>query len=437
MSNHDVILKTTGLSKRYRIGSKANADLSIKQQMVKLLTQPVQRFKDIRNLSNFDDTASPENVIWALKDVSFEVRRGEMLGIMGANGAGKSTLLKILSRIITPTSGEFWYQGSISSLLEVGTGFNGELTGRENVYLNGSILGMRRAEIDRVFDEIVDFSGVEKFIDTPVKRYSSGMTVRLAFSVAAHLDPDILVLDEVLSVGDAQFSQKSMQKMESIAKDGRTVILVSHSTSAVSRLCDRAIFLAGGAITASGSVEQITGLYLGNTIHTRAVKIWDDAVAPSAEGLVKLISVKIVNSQRETLEIADIRQTLGVEICFQVLQFGKLILPEFQIINDKQEVLFTSIENRTDWVQTPREAGLYTSTGWIEGNFLQEGRYGVNIALSTPSPRAYFLSEKETLYFQVIDPMEGDSARSDFGAKVPGFVSPRLSWSDAGMSGNK
>lgn len=429
MAEKDVILKTTGLSKRYRIGARSRTNLSGPKQILHALARPIQRFKEIRSLSKFDDEASEQNVIWALKDISFEVKRGEVLGIMGANGAGKSTLLKILSRIITPTCGEFSYKGTMSSLLEVGTGFNGELTGRENIYLNGSILGMRRTEIDKVFDEIVGFSGVERFIDTPVKRYSSGMTVRLAFSVAAHLDPDLLLLDEVLSVGDAEFSQKSMKKMESIAKDGRTVVLVSHSTSAVSRLCDRAIFIAGGSIAASGSVEQIAGLYLGGTAHTRATKVWDNVVAPSADGLVKLISVKVINAQRETVDIVDVRQSFGVEICFEALRSEKVILPEFQIITEEGEVLFTSIENRTDWAQTPREAGLYTSTGWIDGNVLGEGSYTINVSLSTPAPRACYLTEKDILRFKVIDPLEGDSVRCDYGTKAPGLISPRLLWS--------
>ena len=428
MAEHEVILKATGLSKRYRIGARVRTDISVKRRIANILT--FQRFKDIRSLSNFSDKDSDQdNVIWALKDVSFDVRRGEVLGIMGANGAGKSTLLKILSRIITPTSGEIRYQGTMASLLEVGTGFNGELTGRENIYLNGAILGMSRSKIGNLFDEIVDFSGVEKFIDTPVKRYSSGMTVRLAFSVAAHLDPDILVLDEVLSVGDAQFSQKSMQKMESVAKDGRTVILVSHSTTAVSRLCDRAIFFSAGSITASGSVEQITGLYLGDTVHTRATKVWDAALAPSAEGLVKFISVMIIDSQRKPLEIVDIRQAIGIEICFEILRPGKLILPEFQVVNAASEVLFTSIENRTGWDINPREAGVYTSTGWIDGNILSEGRYSINTSLSTPAPRNCYLTENEALYFQVIDPLEGDSTRCDYGTQPVGSISPRLHWS--------
>jgi len=428
MPENEVILQASGLSKRYRIGTRSGSDLSAKARLLNFVTQPVQRFKSIRKLSNFDNRKPEEDVIWALKDVSFDVRRGEVLGIMGANGAGKSTLLKILSRIITPTSGEFRYQGTLSSLLEVGTGFNGELTGRENIYLNGSILGMRRAEIDRVFDEIVDFSGVERFIDTPVKRYSSGMTVRLAFSVAAHLDPDILLLDEVLSVGDAEFSQKSMQKMESVAKSGRTVVLVSHSASAVARLCDRAIFIAGGSIVASGSVEQITGLYLGNTVHTRATKIWQTALAPCAEGLVRLLSIRIVNTEQEPLEIVDVRQQFGVEICFEILQPGRIVLPEFQLVNAVGDVLFTSIENRTVWGHTPREAGLHTSIGWVEGNTLNEGRYSVNASLSSLAPRTSYLTENEALYFQVIDPLEGDSARSDYGLVPPGCISPRLHW---------
>ncbi len=428
MTENDVILKAIGLSKRYRIGSRPEIEMSFGRRVASFLSKPVHRFKNIRNLSNFDDKDFGQDVIWALKDVSFEVRRGEMLGIMGANGAGKSTLLKILSRIITPTSGKFQFKGTMSSLLEVGTGFNGELTGRENIYLNGSILGMRRAKIDRIFDEIVDFSGVERFIDTPVKRYSSGMTVRLAFSVAAHLDPDILILDEVLSVGDAEFAQKSMQKMESVVKNGRTVVLVSHSTSTVARLCDRALFIARGSIAASGSVEQITGLYLGNTIHTRATKIWQTDLAPSAEGLVRLLSVRIVNVEHEPLEIVDVREQFGIEICFEILQPGRIVLPEFQIINSAGVILFTSIENRTIWNNSPRELGLHTSTGWVEGNILNEGRYSVNTSLSSLASRNRYLTENEILYFQVIDPLEGDSARSDYGLAPPGCVSPRLRW---------
>lgn len=428
MTEHQIVLKANGLSKRYRIGSRAKRSTSAKTRVLNFFTQPMQRFARIHKLANFNDQAPDTDVIWALKDVSFDVRRGEVLGIMGANGAGKSTLLKILSRIITPTQGEFRYHGTMSSLLEVGTGFNGELTGRENIYLNGSILGMRRSAIDRVFDEIVDFSGVERFIDTPVKRYSSGMTVRLAFSVAAHLDPDILILDEVLSVGDAEFSQKSMQKMESVAKNGRTVVLVSHSTTAVSRLCDRAIFICGGAIAASGSVEQITGLYLGDTVHTRATKVWETTLAPCAEGLVRLLSVRIINTEREPLEIVDVRQRFGVEICFEILQPGRTVLPEFQLVNASGEVLFTSIENRTAWSHTPREPGLHTSTGWVESNTLNEGRYSVNLSLSSLAPRTSYLTESEALYFQVIDPLEGDSARSDYGLIPPGCISPRLHW---------
>jgi lipopolysaccharide transport system ATP-binding protein len=196
----------------------------------------------------------------------------------------------------------------------------------------------------------------------------------------------------------------------------------------VARLCDRAIYIGGGSIVASGSVEQIAGLYLGNTVHTRATKIWHAEMAPCAEGLVRLLSVRIVNAELEPIEIVDVRQRFGVEVCFEILQLGRVVLPEFQLVNAEGDVLFTSIENRTEWGHTPRELGLYTSTGWVEGNTLNEGRYSVNTSLSSLAPRNSYLTENEALYFQVIDPLDGDSARSDYGLTPPGYISPRLHW---------
>lgn len=428
MSSSEVVMAVEELSKRYRIGRRVDRADSAAALIKQMALQPFRRFQDLRSLVRFDEAEDPSTILWALRDISFEVRRGEVLGIMGANGAGKSTLLKILSRVISPTKGQFWYRGTLSSLLEVGTGFSGELTGRENVYLNGAILGMKREQIDRVFDEIVEFSGVERFIDTPVKRYSSGMTVRLAFSVAAHLNPEILILDEVLSVGDAQFSQRSMRKMESVAQDGRTVIFVSHSTTAVQKLCHRAIFLSAGQITDEGPVEKITGLYLGDTSHTRAAVVWDDAVAPRAEGLIKLNSVKLVNESREAIENADVRQTLGVEICFEVLRPDKMVLAEFQVANDQKQILFTSAEHDTEGSFREREPGLYTVTGWIPGNMLAEGRFSIGVAFFSPSPHDVYLTESEVLWFNVTDPLEGDSVRCDYGTAVSGLVRPRLNW---------
>jgi len=251
-----VILRAEQVSKRYRIGGPEERDHSLRE----MLDRSARR--SLRAIVGRRPVSPPKRVIWALRDISFEVERGEVLGIIGRNGAGKSTLLKILCRITEPTSGRVEAWGRVGGILEVGTGFHPELTGRENVYLNGSILGMRKAEIDRKFDEIVAFSGVEVFLDTPVKRYSSGMYVRLAFAVAAHLEPEILIVDEVLAVGDVEFQKRCLRKMEGAARDGRTVLLVSHNMGTVQALCTRAILLRDGVIAASGTPADTVGAYL-------------------------------------------------------------------------------------------------------------------------------------------------------------------------------
>lgn len=263
------IIKVDGLSKRYRIGAKERGYKTFREAIVDGISAPVRNLAKLRKLTKFRDRQSlncEEDVIWALKDVSFEVNEGEVLGIIGRNGAGKTTLLKILSRITEPTSGFVEIQGRLSSLLEVGTGFHPELTGRENIFLNGAILGMRKREIERKFDEIVDFAEIEKFIDTPVKRYSSGMYVRLAFAVAAHLEPEILLIDEVLAVGDIAFQKKCLGKMGEVAKGGRTVIFVSHNMGAIRSLCDRAIWLDNGQIVEKGATDEVVRDYEENQL---------------------------------------------------------------------------------------------------------------------------------------------------------------------------
>ncbi|MDT8272825.1 MAG: ABC transporter ATP-binding protein [Desulfomonilia bacterium] len=269
------IITVESLSKKYRIGARELKDRTFREAVVDAFAAPVRNFRRLRQLTRFDDAesggapllpgttaASPGDVIWALKDVSFEVQPGEVVGVIGKNGAGKSTLLKILSRITEPSSGEIRLYGRVSSLLEVGTGFHPELTGRENIYLNGTILGMRKTEIDAKFDEIVAFSEIEKFLDTPVKRYSSGMYVRLAFAVAAHLEPEILLVDEVLAVGDAEFQKKCLGKMGDVAREGRTVLFVSHNMTAIRNLCTKAIWIEKGHIGKEGSVEDVCSEYL-------------------------------------------------------------------------------------------------------------------------------------------------------------------------------
>ncbi len=253
------------VSKRYRIGVAEEQSDTLFQAGLSWLRAPLTNFRRLRSLSNFGANGSAD-VIWPLEDVSFEVAEGEVVGLIGRNGAGKSTLLKVLSRITPPTKGRVVLNGRVASLLEVGTGFHPELTGRENVYLNGTVLGMRKVEIDRRFDEIVDFSGVEKFIDTPIKRYSSGMQVRLAFSVAAYLEPEILLIDEVLAVGDAEFQKRCLGKMSEVAQAGRTVLFVSHNMGAVSNLCPRSILLSEGRIYRQGATDQVVSAYLHDTL---------------------------------------------------------------------------------------------------------------------------------------------------------------------------
>jgi len=259
----DIAIRVENLSKRYRIGLKEEMHETLFEAVTDFVKRPVKNLRRLRRLSTFStDGLEADDIIWALKDVSFEVKRGEVLGIIGRNGVGKSTLLKILSRITDPTEGRAIIKGRVSSLLEVGTGFHPELTGRENVYLNGTILGMRKTEIDRKFDEIVAFAEVEKYIDTPVKRYSSGMKVRLAFAVAAHLEPEILLVDEVLAVGDVGFQKKCLGKMGDVAKEGRTVLFVSHNMGAASNLCTRGVLLEGGRVAEIGPIEEVVSAYL-------------------------------------------------------------------------------------------------------------------------------------------------------------------------------
>lgn len=257
------IIKVQNLSKRYRLGLKEQQADTLVGQFKNILTAPFRNYKRLRELSKFGQEDA--SVFWALKDINFEVQQGEVLGIIGKNGAGKSTLLKILSQITEPTSGRIEIHGRVASLLEVGTGFHPELSGRENIYMNGTILGMTRREIDSKLDEIIDFSGVEKFIDTPVKFYSSGMKVRLGFSVAAHLDPEILIIDEVLAVGDYEFQQKCLGKMEDVSKNqGRTVLLVSHNMGAISSICSSGLLIDKGELSYMGKTKNALSIYLKN-----------------------------------------------------------------------------------------------------------------------------------------------------------------------------
>ena len=285
--------------------------------------------------------------------MSFEVQPGEVVGIIGRNGAGKSTLLKILSRITKPTTGQAEIYGRVGSLLEVGTGFHPELTGRENIFLNGGILGMSRREIARKFDEIVAFSEIEKFLDTPVKRYSSGMYVRLAFAVAAHLEPEILIVDEVLAVGDAAFQQKCLGKMEDVASHGRTVLFVSHNMSAITRLCPRTILLQAGQVIADGPSHEVTRVYLHSNMGTTAARSWSDPAAAPGNEVARLRSIRVRDEQGRTIEVADICKPVGIEIVFDVLEGGRILVPNFPCYDDQGTCVFHLAESDPAWRRRP------------------------------------------------------------------------------------
>ncbi len=317
---------------------------------------------------------------WALNDVSLEIPQGERIGIIGRNGAGKSTLLKILSRITEPTRGRVTLNGRVASLLEVGTGFHPELTGRENIFLNGAILGMSKAEIRSKFDAIVDFAEVERFLDTPVKRYSSGMYVRLAFSVAAHLESDILIVDEVLAVGDAGFQKKCMGKMESVANDGRTILFVSHNMGAISELCTSAALLHKGQLLMQGAVPQVIEQYSRLTLNDQetGVQFADDERKPSS-----ILSVNIRNARGENSNSFDIADEIVIEVSYRVKQVAAGLQLTVTLSRNMVDVLH-SFDTDDDDVLPMREEGLYTATYRIPGMTLKAGSYSASAFIGTP-----------------------------------------------------
>lgn len=349
----DTAIRVENLSKRYRIGQAEERHDTFAGAAIATLKAPLRNFRNLRRLASFEGRSNvptlqrsnvngvADDVLWALKDVSFEVKQGEVVGVIGRNGAGKSTLLKILSRITEPTSGLVELHGRVSSLLEVGTGFHPELTGRENIYLNGTILGMRKHEIDRKFDEIVDFSGVEKFIDTPVKRYSSGMRVRLAFSVAAHLEPEILLVDEVLAVGDAEFQSKCIGKMGEVASAGRTVLFVSHNMVAVQNLCKRTIWLESGGISANGETGEVIKEYLDRTTNLVGTPL-SSRHNREGDGRLRLRELIVRDSNEKTIRVARSGQDVTFELVFDFSEETALRDVAFQIsfLNEMGQRLF-------------------------------------------------------------------------------------------------
>lgn len=385
-----------------------------------------------RNLLTLRGAFSRQNLqkeeLWPVKDVSFEISAGEVVGIIGRNGAGKSTLLKILSRITEPTSGRAEIFGRVGTLLEVGTGFHPELTGRENIYLSGIILGMKRTEIDRKFDEIVEFAGVSKFIDTPVKRYSSGMYVRLAFAVGAHLEPEILIVDEVLAVGDAQFQKKCLDKMRLMGSEGRTVLFVSHNLDAVTRLCDRAIVLRGGSVVYDGPSHEAVKAYLGEGAPSLAVREWPEPSKAPSGNVVRLRAVRVKAEDGRIAEAVDIRRPIRIEMDYDVLVPGFKLLPHLHLLNEAGEIIFITQDLDPTWRGRPRPAGFYRGSVEIPGNLLSEGTTYVSCYCPTTDPESFQFDGPSVVAFQVVDSQDGDSARGDYVGPMYGYVRPLLKW---------
>jgi lipopolysaccharide transport system ATP-binding protein len=419
----DVAIRVENLGKRYHIGKAQQRHDTLRDALMHRLRAPLHWPR--RNGHTFGS-----DTFWALKDVSFEVQRGEVVGIIGRNGAGKSTLLKILSRITDPTEGSVDMYGHVGSLLEVGTGFHPELTGRENIYLCGAILGMKRADIVRKFDEIVAFAEVEKFVDTPVKHYSSGMYVRLAFAVAAHLEPEILIVDEVLAVGDAVFQKKCLGKMSDVAREGRTVLFVSHNMQSVARLCARTVLLESGLIEKMGNTHEVVAAYLHSDEGMSARRVWANLETAPGDEIVRLNSVCARNEEGETQQVFDSRKPIGIEIDYTVLSPVQDLAAEFVVYNEDGTLVFTSANQYDEKLLVLQEPGNYKSICLIPENLMTEGIFYIRVSIvEIQVPVKMHVFEEDIIAFQIVDQMQGDSARGRVAHAYPGIIRPKLKWS--------
>lgn len=424
----DLAIRVESLSKRYRIGRAETKHDTFVGTMLAWAKTPLENFRRLRRLSHFE-AEEADDIIWALKDVSFEVEHGEVIGIIGHNGAGKSTLLKILSRITDPTGGRAIINGRVSSLLEVGTGFHPELTGRENVYLNGTVLGMTKAEVDLKFDEIVDFSGVEKYIDTPVKWYSSGMKVRLAFSVAAHLEPEVLMIDEVLAVGDVAFQKKCLGKMDDVARGGRTVLFVSHNMGMVRSLCDRSILLENGFITMDGETSTALTHYLaqgGEGGLGGGEVVWSEEQAPGRDEF-RLRAVRLTDQAGVVRDTFQADQAIQVEIEYEVKQPMRGMRFVLTLMTQEGEVAFASTDHLG---HEEHDLGLSRALCTIPPALLNRRVYRLKLHAGIPGVKQ-LLKPMEVLSFDVIGAAQHGSYYPE---QWPGVVAPSLMWSTEALS---
>jgi len=409
-------IRVQDLGKQYKLGLRADAKRSFGEAVIQALGAPLRR---LRKLSEGSDGS---DLFWALRNISLEVQPGEVVGIIGPNGAGKSTLLKILSRITVPTTGRVELRGSVRSLLEIGTGFHPELTGRENIYLNGAILGMKKAEIDAHFDQIVAFAEIDRFLDTPVKRYSSGMYIRLAFAVAAHLQPDILIVDEVLAVGDAAFQKKCLGTMHDVATSGRTVLFVSHNMAAISQLCSRAAVLLGGRAIYDGTTDEAIKQYLalGETAGARAT------FEPDEHKPMQITSVAIETATRQVAGSIDSAEGCVIAVGYRVDQWVPGAYVTVSITNQAGvEVLWSCDVKNMEGLRETRPPGDYVARARVPGRILVPGAYYASSGIYHPGQDRVYENRRRCVCFEAVD---HHSLLAQLGIRYPSAVALPMAW---------
>jgi lipopolysaccharide transport system ATP-binding protein len=395
---------------------------------------PHSRYRTLRErLTLFRNSRVSQNngSFLALDKVSFDVRAGEAIGIIGRNGAGKSTLLKILARILCPSAGRVELAGRVGSLLEVGSGFHPELTGRENIFLSASIMGMNRREVLRTFDAIVDFAEVGQFLGEPVKRYSSGMYMRLAFSVAAHFRPEILLVDEVLAVGDAHFQKKCLRRIEQVAQNGQTVLFVSHGMESVMRLCNRALLLEKGRLVKAGPVHEVAAFYLEKSRALKGECFYEDSRSCPGDDIARLRFVRIRSRAGDTLGVVGTGQEFGIEMEFEVRTASAVVFPVFSISNQWGTEVLWSTDAGAEWHGRARPKGRFSVIAWIPPSLLAAGEMRVTAAMYSLGPRVQHYCEPDAIGFQVVESASEEGARGKFTGQIRAATMPRLHWAVA------
>ncbi|HJO93008.1 MAG TPA: polysaccharide ABC transporter ATP-binding protein [Victivallales bacterium] len=419
----DVVIRIENLSKQYRLGLVSTGtishDINRFWNKIRGKEDPYLKVGETNDRS----VKGESEYVWALKDINLEIKQGERLGIIGRNGAGKSTILKILSEVTGPTTGKAKIKGKIGALLEIGTGFHLELTGRENIYLNGTILGMCRKEINRKLDEIISFAGIERYLDTPVKRYSSGMLIRLGFSVAAHLEPDILIVDEVLAVGDATFQKKAIGKMKEVSEGhGRTVLFVSHNMSAIKSLCTKAVHLNQGCLNKIGKPIDIIQNYIENEKLQSVKTNWSKNNMPG-DNTAKLYSAKLIDEHHNEVNCIEIDKKYGIEIEYIILKNGIAPIPNIHVFSSLNEYAFVSSPSK-DKISCNK--GKYIAILWLNANLLNATNYMIGIALTSLNPLVVHCFEREALFIEAFE--NTNERNTDYRDTIPGILRPKLDW---------